>query len=91
MAAVTISVIATFFSGEEKLIKKGENAYKSKRLEKFSYDGSTGTITATVHASMKDKSYNVYVCFIYATSTDHNHYICAGGLLCRGSCHANFT
>ena len=61
MAAVSVSAIAAFFSGEEKLIKKGENALKSGRLSSFAYDASAGSINAVVQASMKDKTYKVRV------------------------------
>jgi hypothetical protein len=64
MSAVSVWAIASVFSGEERLIQKGENALKSNRLEKFQYDANTGTILATVKASMRDKSYKVKVTFI---------------------------
>ena len=59
--AVSIFTIAALFSGEEKLIKKGENALKSGRLQKFSFDGTAGGLLADVKASMKDKVYKVKV------------------------------
>ena len=37
-----VSTVAEFFSGEEKLIKKGENALKSGRLQSFVYGGNAG-------------------------------------------------
>ena len=61
MSVVAISTLATFFSGEEKLIKSGENALKSNRLQSFVYDGSMGLIKGKVKASMKLKVYEFTV------------------------------
>ena len=65
MAAVSVSGIALFFSGEEKLIKKGENALRSNRLQSFKYDGSTGSLYGKVKASMKDKVYDIQVIYAF--------------------------
>ena len=65
MAAITISALTSFFSGEPKSINRGENHYKSGHVESFHY--SDGIIRGSVHASMKDKSYKVTVCDQYAT------------------------
>lgn len=59
MASLTISSLASFFSGEQKSIDRGENHYKSEHVESFTY--STGVIRGEVHASMKNKSYKVTV------------------------------
>ena len=61
MSVVAISALATFFSGEEKLIKRGGNALESNRLLSFVYDGSMGLIKGKVKASMKLKVYEVTV------------------------------
>ena len=61
MSVVAISAVAAFFSGEEKLIKKGENALESNRLQSFVYDGSMGMMKGKVKASMKPKVYEVEV------------------------------
>ena len=37
-----MSTVAEFFSGEEKLVKKGENALKSSRLQSCVYVGNAG-------------------------------------------------
>ena len=42
MSVVAISAIAAFFSGEEKLIKKGENALENNRLQSFVSSSSFG-------------------------------------------------
>ena len=69
MSVVEISALAAFFSGEEKLIKKGENALESNRLQSFMYDGSMGSMKGKVKASMKKKIYEVEVnCMILVKS-----------------------
>ena len=64
MAALSLAAIAAFFSGEEKLIKRGENAYKSNRMDAFDYDGTYGVINASVKASMKNKTYKIKVSYV---------------------------
>ena len=59
MAALTITALTSFFSGEPKSIERGENHYKSDHIEYFQY--SNGIIRGLVHASMKEKSYKVTV------------------------------
>ena len=59
MAAITISALTSFFSGERKSIECGENHYKSDHVESFQY--SNGIIRGLVHATMKEKSYKVTV------------------------------
>ena len=59
MAALTITALTSFFSGEPKSIGRGENHYKSDHIEYFQY--SNGIIRGLVHASMKEKSYKVTV------------------------------
>ena len=59
MSFVAISALATFFSGEEKLIKRGRNALESNRLQSFVYDGSMELIKGKVKASMKLKVYEI--------------------------------
>ena len=61
MAAASYFSIASFFEGELKLIKRGENALGSDRLLSFVFDGSCGVIVASVKASMKDRRYEVRV------------------------------
>ena len=53
MAAVTIGSLVSFFAEEKRSITRGENHYRSDHVESF--------IRGTVHASMKNKSYNVTV------------------------------
>jgi len=61
MEPVSLAHIVGFFEDELKLIGRGENAYKSGRVEKFSFDGSTGIVRATVRSSLKDRVYTVEV------------------------------
>ena len=59
MAAVTIGSLVSFFAEEKRSITRGENHYRSDHVESFAY--ADGVIGGTVHASMKNKSYNVTV------------------------------
>ena len=59
MAAISITALTSFFSGEPKSIECGENHYKSDHIEYFQY--SSGIIRGLVHASMKEKSHKVTV------------------------------
>ncbi|XP_065191124.1 uncharacterized protein LOC135822310 [Sycon ciliatum] len=61
MSLVPLSSIATFFSGEPRLIQRGENAHSSNRVESFLFHHELGHITAKIHASMKDKRYDVEI------------------------------
>lgn len=64
--AVSFYSIMTFFSSEEKLVLRAENALKSNRLIKFTYDGTSGIVIGKVQPSMKTKiSYDVRVSTIY--------------------------
>ena len=65
MVGITISSLVSYFSGEEKSIKRGENHYKSDHVLTFSY--SSGVMMGKVKASMKDTVYKttlspVFVC-----------------------------
>ena len=59
MASLSISSLASFFSGEQKSLERGENHYRSDHVESFTYSG--GIIRGEVKASMKNKSYKVTV------------------------------
>ena len=59
MAAVTIGSLVSFFAEKKRSITRGENHYRSDHIESFVY--ADGVIRGTVHASMKNKSYNVTV------------------------------
>jgi hypothetical protein len=61
MAVISIGSIVSFFSGEEKLIIRGENAVQSNHVMYFLFDSTTGIMKGKVQASMKDKSYAVEV------------------------------
>lgn len=58
IAAISITALTSFFSGEPKSIERGEN-HKSDHIEYFQY--SSGIIRGLVHASMKEKSHKVTV------------------------------
>ena len=53
--------IAKFFEDELSLIKKGEDAFNCNHVIKTNFDTSEKHYTASVMASMKDKSYKVQV------------------------------
>ena len=59
MASLSISSLASFFSGEQKSRDRGENHYRSDHVQSFTY--SAGIIRGEVKASMKNKSYKVAV------------------------------
>nr|CAI5832638.1 unnamed protein product [Callosobruchus analis] len=55
--------IMMFFKDEEKLISKGENAVESGHVTSLISDADLHLIRGKVHASMKDREYNVEVEF----------------------------
>nr|CAI5853789.1 unnamed protein product [Callosobruchus analis] len=52
-----------FFKDEEKLISKGENAVESGHVTSLISDADLQLIRGKVHASMKDREYNVEVIY----------------------------
>ena len=61
MEILSFYKISKFFEGELKLLERGEIALKSSHLQSFFYEPSSATISGQVHASMKEKLYNVQV------------------------------
>lgn len=61
MAVVSIANIIVFFGDESKLIGRGENAFRSGRIEKFMFDGTVGVMKGKVRSSLKDRVYDVEV------------------------------
>ena len=59
MASLAISSLASFFSGEQKALKRGESHYRSDHVQSFTTSG--GIIRGEVKASMKNKSCKVTV------------------------------
>ena len=59
MAQLSISSLLSFFKDEENSIDKGENHYRSNHVESFAY--IPGVLRGQVHASTKNKVYNVTV------------------------------
>ena len=57
----SVAWLAEFFAEESKLIARGENAYKSNRVDEFRLDHSSGLMIGRVKSSLKDKSYTVDV------------------------------
>ena len=55
MASLSIASLFSFFTEENKSIRKGENHYKSGHVESFFYEPGEG------HVSMKKKVYKVTV------------------------------
>lgn len=64
-SVVKLHAIYEFFADEIKLVKRGENAYESKHVENYFFDGESH-IDGQVHASMKDKIYNVEASIVYS-------------------------
>ena len=56
---ISITSLFSFFSGEKKSIKRGENHYRSEHVLSFSY--CEGELSGRVKASMKDKAYKTTV------------------------------
>ena len=52
MSLLSISALADYFDKETKSLNRGENHYESGHVESFSF--SSGIITGSVKASMKD-------------------------------------
>ena len=59
MSSLSISSLASFFSGEQKSLDRCENHYWSDHVQSFTY--SVGIIRGEVKASMKNESYEVMV------------------------------
>jgi len=63
-----LSSIVEFFDNDNKIIKKGENALESNHVKKMQFDADFMTIRGEIHASMKEKTYNVEVSTIFFTN-----------------------
>ena len=59
MATLSIASLLSFFLEEKKSIKKGETHFKSDHIEAFTYQ--QGVLRGEVHASMKQRVYEVTV------------------------------
>jgi len=57
--AVSLVHLTTFFQGEDKSLKHGENQYRSGHVEGFSY--ASGEMVGVVHASRREQRYKVSV------------------------------
>ena len=51
---MAVTWLADFFAEESKLIARGENAYKSNRMEELRLDQATGMMTGRVKSSLKE-------------------------------------
>ncbi len=60
-SSACVTAIVKFFGEEPKLVERGENAYKSGRIEQFMYDYSLGCLKGKVKSSLKDRCYSVEV------------------------------
>ena len=69
MATLSIASLLSYFSEENKSIKKGENHYKSDNVESFSYEG---VLRGEVQASMKKKGYKVTVSYSFVSCLKAN-------------------
>lgn len=74
-SVVKLHEIYEFFEGEVKLIKRGENAYESNHVERYYFNGDSH-IDGQVHASMKDRIYNVEASIVYSYSNKSLGYLC---------------
>lgn len=61
MALISYFTVTKIFANDNKLLQRGENALRSGHMESCLFDTTTGIITGKVHASMKDRLYNVEV------------------------------
>ena len=61
MARVSLSSVSAFIEGEAKWIKRHDNAYDSQCATNFLFDKDPNRVSAMVHASMIDKTYQVQV------------------------------
>ena len=57
--AIHLSEIVRFFEKESRLVERGDNAYRSSRLEGATYDH--GFLSGHVKSSLKDRTYTVEV------------------------------
>lgn len=55
------SAIMDFFKEEPKLVNRGENAVESNHVKNMTFDGPLLIIRGGIHASMRDRIYNVEV------------------------------
>lgn len=53
--------IIEYFEDDNKMIKRGENALESNHVKRMQFDADLLIIRGNIHASMKDKTYNVEV------------------------------
>ncbi len=51
MAVIYIAHMVVFIEGETKLIGRGENTYKSGRVEQFTFDESLGIVRGKIRYS----------------------------------------
>src|SRR6218665_3779360 len=58
---ISYYTIVKLFEDDIKLLKRGENALRSGHLESCLYDSASRVINGKVHASVRDKIYNVEV------------------------------
>lgn len=65
---IKLSVIMELFKEEPKLVSRAENAVESGHVSSFTFDNSLKIIRGKIHASMKDKLYQVEVRIIYNTT-----------------------
>lgn len=59
--ALSIVCWTKYTDGNNKLMKKSENAVNCNRVLSFTYDSEQGRVSGSVQASMKDRSYKVEV------------------------------
>lgn len=62
---IKISAIMCFFKDEQKLVSKGENAVESGHVKSMVFDADLRLLKGVVHASMRDREYNVEVNFCF--------------------------
>ncbi|XP_072399541.1 uncharacterized protein [Diabrotica undecimpunctata] len=78
-----ISSITEFFSNDNKIIQKGENALESNHVKKMLFDPDLLIIKGEVFASMKDKTYNVEIMLNKSWQITAANCSCPRGIKCH--------
>ncbi|XP_044745994.1 uncharacterized protein LOC123307663 [Coccinella septempunctata] len=81
---IRLSEVINFFKDEDKLVKKGENAVESGHVIHMVFDSDLHVVRGKVHASMRDRQYNVEIEFDIDWSVKSGKCDCPRGQL---RCH----
>lgn len=69
---ITFSGINRYFLRNQNVLDKGENSYTSRNVKGIIFDAKLMQIREEVSASMKRKSYKVYVLQVYIKNDYYN-------------------